>query len=111
MALARRTDKSRWIGAVLGVTLILNLVDLIATLIFVKLGYAEEANPLMAGLLELGAPVFAAGKLAIVSAGVYVLWRYRDRVLARVGSVVVSVAYGLLTVYHASWAETLARVG
>lgn len=103
--------ESRWIQAILGATLVLNLVDLCATIVFVKLGYAEEANPLMAALLDLGPPVFAAVKLAIVSAGVYVLWRYRRFVLARVGSVAVGIAYSLLTLHHARWAETLARAG
>lgn len=99
-----------WIAVLLGLTLVFNLVDLCATLVFVGLGYAEEANPLMSSLLELGPPVFAAAKLSIVSLGVYVLWRFRHLPVARLGSVTVTAAYALLIGYHASWAETLARL-
>jgi len=88
-------------GPVLALTLVLNLVDLVATLFFVEGGYAVEANPLMARLLELGAAPFALGKLLLVTAGVLVLWRYRARLLSQVGSVAVCAVYASLGVYHA----------
>jgi len=102
-----RRPRARWITALLGLTLVFNLIDLVSTVTFVTLGYAEEANPLMASLLELGAPVFAAAKIAMVSVGVYVLWRFRHLAVARAGSVAVSAAYGALMLYHARWAEVV----
>lgn len=99
--------RARWVAPILGATLVFNLVDLVATLWFVGAGYAVEANPFMALLLDAAPPIFAAVKLALVSGGVWILWRFRRRALARLGAVAVCVAYGAMAFFHAGWARAL----
>lgn len=79
---------------------VLNLLDAIATMIWVELGIAEEANALLDHLLHRDAVLFMAVKLALVSLGVTLLWRYRRRPLAVAGLVLALATYGSLAVYH-----------
>lgn len=73
--------------------LVLNLLDLVATLVYVLLGFATEANPVMATVLALGPVVFGAAKLSLVSLGVALLWRLRRFSGARRAAVLCLVAY------------------
>lgn len=83
-------------------TLIMNLVDAVATLTWIELGWATEANPVMAALLAVSPVAFMAGKLFMVGAGVSVLYHYRTRVLARTGLVSACLVYGwIVTCLHA----------
>ena len=89
-----------WLETLLAGTLIFNLLDLVLTLLVVEGGKAVEANPLMAAFLDAHPVAFAVAKLVLVSAGVFVLWRYRTHRLAMVGSVTVFGAYALLMFWH-----------
>ena len=100
MIATARDPSSRWVSLTLAGVLLLNLFDLVATVFFVTAGYAEEANPVMATFLELGAPGFALAKLGLVSAGVWVLWRHRERLLARLGSVGALAVYVGVGIFH-----------
>lgn len=89
-----------WVQWVLGAVLVLNLLDAIFTLIAVKAGIAAEANPLMELLLSHSPVRFMVTKLALVSLGVWVLWRFRDRRTAVLGSLGALSVYGLILVHH-----------
>ena len=79
---------------------VLNLLDAVFTLLWVELGIATEANILLTGLLDSSAVAFMVVKLALVSLGVMLLYRQRERRLAVVGLVVCMAAYNALLIYH-----------
>lgn len=98
---------SRFVAVVLGVTCVLNVFDVAATLILVGGGHAREGNPLMAALLELGPVPFAAVKIAIVTFGALVLFRFARYELAQAGAILACAAYGMLAIYHLGWMQIL----
>lgn len=82
---------------------LLNLLDTVFTIAYVKSGMAIEANPLMDFLLQMGTPVFAAVKLIGVAVGVYfLLWTSTTHRAASAGLVGIAVAYYFLVLYHVS---------
>lgn len=91
---------TRTVGALLGITLILNLFDAVLTLYAVLVGGAIEVNPLMAELLARGPLHFMVAKLLLVSLGILMLWRLRGRLLAHIGSVCAFGVYSLLLFHH-----------
>lgn len=91
--------------------LIGNLLDGIFTLTAVHAGAAAEANPLMRLPLHWGAVWFIAAKTGLVSAGVLLLWRARERLLAQTGIVALALVYSAVVAYHLSalglWGDRL----
>jgi hypothetical protein len=79
---------------------ILNLLDAVFTIIYTNAGYASEANPLMAVALASTPVVFVLAKVSLVSLGVLLLWRVRDRAFAAFGIVATAAAYALVVLYH-----------
>ncbi|MHB8879021.1 MAG: DUF5658 family protein [Myxococcaceae bacterium] len=63
--------------------LFLNVVDGGFTTLFLQLGVASEVNPLMRLAYERSPVVFMLAKLALVQAGVLMLWVNRDARAAR----------------------------
>jgi len=90
-----------------GIVIVLNLLDAMFTLAYTRAGVAIESNPLMGRMLTAGPLVFMLAKLALVSCGVFVLWRLRHRRSARIGLVAMSATYATLIVYHLSAATLL----
>jgi hypothetical protein len=80
--------------------ILLNLIDAVFTLFWVESGIAEEANLLLEGILSQSAIGFVSVKMMLVSLGVLLLWRQRQRRLAVAGIVVAFAAYNTLLVYH-----------
>jgi hypothetical protein len=89
---------------------VLNLLDGMLTLGVVYSGTATEANPLMDhSLASWGAVGFMTIKCALVSLGVALLWRLRERRFA-VGAIgALGVVYLLLLVYHVNSVNALTR--
>ena len=69
---------------------------------------AVEVNPLMAVLLDHGTAPFAIAKMALVSAGIGVLWRYRHLPLARAGAAFTFGCYALVMIQHVRSVEAVA---
>lgn len=92
---------------ILAATCALNVFDVVATLVLVGGGYATEGNPLMAELLTFGAVPFAAVKIAMVTLGALVLFRFARHDLAQVGAILACAAYGMLALYHLGWMHIL----
>jgi hypothetical protein len=107
LSLAPERSIRRFVAALLGVMCALNVFDVAATLVLVGGGHATEGNPLMAGLLELGPLPFATIKIAVVTAGALVLFRYARHDLAQVGAILGCSAYGMLAIYHLGWMQIL----
>ena len=86
--------------------LLLNVVDAMCTLTFLQLGLAEEANPLMR-LAYRSSPVgFVLLKLAMVHAGVLILYLNRESRVSRhalqtgVAAYLAIVSYELAFIAH-----------
>lgn len=79
---------------------LLNLVDGVLTIIWVRNGFATEGNHLMATLLDLGNTPFLAVKIAMGAVTAFVLWRWRAFRLAKYGLALVLMIYvGLMAVH------------
>ncbi len=78
----------------------LNLFDALATLLWVKLGLATEANPVMAQALDAGPALFILSKVALVSLAVGLLWRLRAERFARIAAVPLGTLYALVAGGH-----------
>jgi hypothetical protein len=92
------------------VIIVLNLVDAVFTLLYTGVGLASEGNPLMDQVLRESPTMFMAVKLALVSLGVLMLWRLRQRRAAAVGLVASAGAYSMLALYHLSEAHRLVAI-
>lgn len=87
---------------------ILNFLDAVFTIYWVRNGLATEANHLMAGLLDMGNTPFLTVKLAIGAVTAFVLYRWKDKRLAQLGLTIgVSVYLTLMGIHLltglASW--------
>ena len=100
---------SIWLERLLSATLVFNLLDTVLTLLVVRLGLASEANPVMAGALDASPVVFALAKIGVVSLGVLVLWKFRQRRIAVAGGVGVFCVYAMVMLYHIQSVEQLIR--
>ena len=78
----------------------LNLLDAVLTILWVRNGAAEEANMLMAKLLEMGDLTFLGGKLLIGTFAAIVFVRGGNTHLARYGiSFAIAVYTGLMGIH------------
>jgi len=93
-------DHARGLGLVLVLVLVLNSLDAIFTLYWVRAGLATEANPLLSWLVNQHPIAFTLAKFALVLLGSILLWRLRHRALAVVGIVLVFLAYYGILLHH-----------
>jgi hypothetical protein len=78
---------------------ILNVLDAAFTSIVVGNALAVEVNPLMGALLDIGIFPFIFVKLMIIVISLCVLWKYRERKLARLGAGLCVLIYTILISY------------
>ncbi len=99
-----------WVLMTAAMIVVLNVIDGILTLGVVYAGAATEANPLMShSLTSWGAVWFMVIKCALVSLGVLLLWRLRERRFA-VGAIAgLGLVYLLLAAYHVNSLDAIAR--
>ncbi len=98
-----------WLEGIVKTVLVLNLLDAVLTLWWVHTGFAVEANPLISEIVVEHALLFISAKLALVSLGTWLLWRYRRRPLAVVGVFAAFLVYYGILLYHLSFASFLIR--
>lgn len=79
----------------------MNWLDALLTILWVRLNVATEGNGVMARVLDLGVMPFLATKLAVGAFAAYILYRCANLTVARRGMQVVLGIYGLLMVVHA----------
>jgi hypothetical protein len=99
----------RWLQGIVKAVLVLNLLDALFTLVWVRSGLATEANPLIAQLVTGHAVVFVVIKLGLVSLGSWLLWQRRQRPAAAIAIVAVFLVYYLILLYHLQYASGLVR--
>lgn len=79
---------------------LLNFFDAVLTLFWVRNGFASEGNHLMAKLLDIGDFPFLAVKLAVGFITAFVLWRWSEKKLAKIGlTLALTVYVGLMGVH------------
>ena len=81
---------------------VLNFVDALFTLTWVRLGLASEANPLMEPLVH-SPPVFIAIKVALVALCCVLLYRYSHLKIAQRATVIGVSAYLGVLGLHANF--------
>ena len=97
----------RWLSGIVKWVLVLNLIDAVLTLLWVRLGLAAESNTLIDELVRDNAVVFVAVKLSLVGLGSWLLWNRRQSPLAVVGIFLVFVTYYGIVAYHVQYASGL----
>ncbi len=79
---------------------ILNLLDALLTVVWVRSGVATEGNQLMASLLDIGNGPFLIVKIAMGIIAAFVLYRWGSRPLARYGlAVALAIYVGLMGIH------------
>jgi hypothetical protein len=79
---------------------LLNVLDAVLTIVWVRSGVAIESNQLMATLLDIGNLPFLAVKIAIGALAVIVLLHAGDRRLSRYGlTAALAVYIGLMGIH------------
>lgn len=79
---------------------VLNILDAILTIYWVRNGFASEGNQLMAHLLDMGVLPFLLVKIAVGGVAAIVLWRWGNLPLARYGMTVTLAIYISLMGIH-----------
>jgi hypothetical protein len=102
-----KPEHFRWLHGVVAAVLVLNLLDALFTLVWVRAGLATEANPLVADLVNDHAVLFVIVKLGLVGLGSLLLWRRRGRPVAVVGIFTAFLAYYGVLLYHLQYASSL----
>jgi hypothetical protein len=98
-----------WLHGVVKTVLVLNLLDALFTLVWVRFGFAREANLMIDKLVEAHALAFVAVKLGLVGMGSWLLWQRRHHASAVVAIFIAFLAYYLVLLYHVQYAATLVR--
>lgn len=81
-------------------TSVFNTFDLVMTMILVSMfGIGIELNPIGVALFQNGIVLFVV-KIVVVNLLLIILYRLRHYKIARVGSWLVFIVYGCLTLYH-----------
>ena len=99
----------RWLNGIVKAVVVMNLIDAVLTLLWVRTGFATEANPLLSQIVEEHAFLFVMGKLVLVFLATAMLWRHRQEPLAVVGIFAAFLVYYAVLVYHLSFASILLR--
>ena len=90
----------RWLRGVIISILVLNILDAVFTMVWIETGVATEANPLLRTLVNEYPLGFVLVKTALVSAGCYLLWKFRSRATSIVGVFIAFLVYYFLLLYH-----------
>lgn len=93
-------EQYRWLGGLLAALLVLNLLDAILTIWWVRLGLAVEANLFLRDLAHDDPLAFFIVKFALVSLGALFLWRCRERPLAVIAIFGMFFLYYLVFLHH-----------
>ena len=80
--------------------LIANLLDAFLTLKWLELRVADEANPLMALLIEISPSLFLFTKVSAISISCLILWKYRTHTLAKLSALLGALVYYIILLYH-----------
>ena len=97
----------RWLHGIVKSILVLNLVDAVLTLFWVRFGFATEANTLIDELVDEHSVLFVVVKLALVGMGSWLLWNRRESPVAVVAIFLAFMTYYWILLHHLSYAGDL----
>ena len=103
-------DQFKWLYGIIEAIIILNLLDAVLTMFWVCTGLAQEANPLLQPIAHNHALLFIIVKIALGSLGTWLLWQYRHRALAIIGTFFVFIVYYAVFLHHLRFASFLDRL-
>lgn len=89
-----------WLQGIVKSVVVLNLLDAVFTLWWVRLGLAEEANALLRDLVSERPVMFMLVKLVLVSLGAIFLWLRRRQAFAVIAIFAVFFIYYLVLLHH-----------
>lgn len=104
---ARAGQQERWLEGIVKTVLILNLFDAVFTLLWVRMGLAEEANTLLDELVNDHPVAFVLVKLGLVGMGSWLLWYRRKSPLAVIAIFAVFLVYYAILLVHVQYASQL----
>lgn len=82
-----------------------NAADAVFTSIWLRLGVAKEANPLMNWVYQSwGESTFIIVKIVVCTLALYVLWTLRERILTKLMIIPIMIVYTVVTGLHI-WAS------
>lgn len=96
-----------WLEGVVKAVIVMNLIDAVMTLWWVRSGFATEANPFIEQIVTEHGLLFVVSKITLVFLGTTLLWRYRTRPLAVLGIFAAFMVYYGLLLVHLSFASML----
>jgi hypothetical protein len=79
---------------------IANILDALLTLNWLELQVADEANPLMALLIDISPSLFLFVKVAAIFLACIILWKARDHLLAKLSTALGALVYYVILLYH-----------
>ncbi|HOO90379.1 MAG TPA: DUF5658 family protein [Syntrophales bacterium] len=100
----------KWLNGIIIAVVVLNILDLLFTLLWSQLGLMREVNILMGQLLYVRPVLFALVKIVLVSLSLYLLWRYRKHPFAVVGLFSVFTVYYSVLLHHLRFASFLSSI-
>jgi len=98
-----------WLHGIVKAVLVLNLLDAMFTLVWVRAGLAQEANLMIDQLVNEHALAFFGVKLGLVGMGSWLLWKRRENATAVVSIFIAFLVYYGILLYHLHYAATLVR--
>ncbi|MEM7411218.1 MAG: DUF5658 family protein [Myxococcota bacterium] len=102
-------EQYRWLHGIVKTVLILNLLDALFTLLWVRWGVAREANLLVESLVNEHAIGFVLVKTALVGMGSWLLWEKRQYPAAVIAIFIAFLAYYWVVLYHLQYAGHVVR--
>ena len=86
---------------------VFSLIDCLATLWWLRLGITREMNPLMYQALSIHPIYFVLVKIFLVGAGLYLLYRYKQHMITRIGVLIAFCSYLTVLIVHCRMAFML----
>lgn len=93
-------SSTNWVKISIGILVILNTIDGGLTLFWVLSNHVEEANPLMANLIEIHPVLFMLVKISLVHLSSLLLWRLRSRSMVAKSTFFLVLVYGFVMCCH-----------
>ena len=91
-----------WVKPFIAAIFVLNVMDALMTVYWIQSG-VEEANPIMAGVMDVHYMLFIVVKMAMVGMGCSVLWHTHHKILSAFGTMFALAVYSSVVFYHAQF--------
>ena len=97
---ARNAVRAVDVTPFLGFLFIANIIDAALSLQWIKMNVAEEANPLMAYLIDLAPRLFLIVKISLITLSCIILWRFSNHTGAKIFALLAAILYAAILGIH-----------